>query len=360
MLSRLYEAILQKRVGLYENGFFKSYSLGAFTVAVGNLTVGGTGKTPLVALIAEILAGEGEKVCVVSRGYKRANPKKRTLVSDAEKVLADVEQAGDEPFELAGNLLGKAIVIADADRVSAANWARPKFGITAFVLDDAFQHLRARRDSDIVTIDATNAFGNGKLLPFGILREPPQNLKRADAVIITRANLAENIENLKTEVRRFNIDSPIFVSGNKISKLVGLEKFAVGEQKKVDYELSITDYELEKIQNSKPEKVKHKYLAFCGLGNPHNFFRQLQSENFDLTATETFPDHYFYKQRDAAKIERKARETGAAILLTTAKDAVKLKNLKFNLPCVVVESRIIFGDGEDFRGWLVERLKNSK
>lgn len=360
MFFRLYETILKKRIALYENGFFKSFSLGAFTVGVGNLTVGGTGKTPLVALAAEILAGRGEKVCVISRGYKRENPKKRVLVSDGEKILAAVKQAGDEPFELAGKLLGKAIVIADADRISAAHWARPKFGITAFVLDDAFQHLRARRDSDIVTVDATDAFGNRKLLPFGILREPPQNLKRADAIVITRANLVENIKDLKTELRKFNSDCPIFVSGNKISKLSELKEFPAKAQKETNYELPITNYETGQIQDSKVESVKPKYSAFCGLGNPQNFFRQLRSETFDLTATETFPDHYFYKQSDIARIEQKARRTGAEILLTTAKDAVKLKHLKFNLPCLVVESEMIFDDGNDFRGWLIEKLENSK
>ncbi len=347
MFSRLYEAILEKRIALYENGYFKSSSLGAFAVSVGNLTFGGTGKTPLVALVAELLAGQGEKVCIISRGYKRVNPKKSVLVSDGEKILVNAKQAGDEPFELAAKLLGKAVVIADADRVSAASRARVRFGITAFVLDDAFQHLRARRDADIVTIDATKPFGNGRLPPFGTLREPPQNLKRAAAVVITRANLIENIEDLKTEVRKFNSECPIFVSKNKISKLVGLKEFSARAQSS---------------QTAKNEELRtnDKFLAFCGLGNPQNFFRQLESENFDLAWTEIFPDHYFYKQSDAAKLEKKARLAGARILLTTAKDAVKLKNLKFNLPCLIIENEMIFDNQNDFRDWLFEKLENYK
>lgn len=347
MFFRLYEAILQKRIGLYENGFFKSFSPGAFTVGVGNLTVGGTGKTPLVAFVAEILAGKDERVCIISRGYKRENPKKRVLVSDGEKVLANAKQAGDEPFELAAKLLGKAIVIADADRVSAANWAREKFGITAFVLDDAFQHLRVRRDSDIVTIDATNPFGSRRLMPFGILREPPQNLKRADAVVITRANLAESVENLKSEIRKYNSDCPIFVSENKISNLVKLKEFPAEAQSP-------------QTTKEKGQRTKEKFLAFCGLGNPNNFFRQLRAENFDLAATETFRDHYFYKQNDIARIERKAAKTGAGVLLTTAKDAVKLKDLQFRLPCFVVESELVFAGEDDFSNWLIAELEKTK
>ncbi len=191
MISWIYGTIIEARNSLYEKGVFKSFSLGVPVISIGNITVGGTGKTPLVAFVAEILAEKGEKVCIISRGYGRKNPKKRVLVSDGENILADARQSGDEPFELAQRLLGKAIVVADANRVSAGNWAREKFGITAFVLDDAFQHRKVKRDLDIVTIDATNPFGNKKMLPSGILREPLKNLKRADAIVITRANLAK-------------------------------------------------------------------------------------------------------------------------------------------------------------------------
>lgn len=345
MFSRLYETVLRQRIVLYEKGFFKSFSLGAFTVSVGNLTVGGTGKTPLVAFISEILAKEGEKVAVLSRGYKRESPKKRVLVSDYNKILADAERAGDEPLELARKLLGKAIVVADADRVSAGNWAREKFGITAFVLDDAFQHLRALRNLDVVTVDATNPFGNGKLLPLGALREPLQNLYRADAIVITRANLVKTIETLKAEIKKYNSVCPIFVSENKVSKIIKLEDFHANTQKTRD-------------KREKPPN--DKFMAFCGLGNPQNFFEQLRQENLDLTYTETFPDHYFYKQSDIERIERAAQRNSANALLTTAKDAVKLKKLKFTLPCFVVESEIVFTPGTNFSCWLTSKLKNSR
>jgi len=343
----IYGAITKGRNSLYEKGVFKSFSLGVSTVSIGNITVGGTGKTPLVALVAEILAENGEKVCVLSRGYGRENPKRRVLVSDGEKILASAEQAGDEPFELARKLLGKAIIVSDANRVSAGNWAREKFGITAFVLDDAFQHLRVKRDLNIVTIDATNPFGNKKLLPAGILREPLKNLKRAGAIVITRANLAENAADLKSQIEEFNSICPIFVSKNRTKQIINLEDFLAD----ADYRLPITDYD----KNLKPPS-----LAFCALGNPGNFFEQLRRENFNVVSSEQFPDHHFYTQKEIAKLGIKARKANAEILLTTAKDAVKLKNLRFDLPCFVVENEIIF-DGEDnFRDWLTLKIKASE
>lgn len=359
MLDRLYGAVTKARNALYEKGVFKSFSLGVPTVSVGNITVGGTGKTPLVALVAEILAEKGEKVCVVSRGYGRENSKRRVLVSDDEKILVNARQAGDEPFELAQKLLGKAIIVADANRVSAGDWARQKFGITAFVLDDAFQHRRVKRDLNIVTIDATNPFGNKKMLPAGILREPLDSLERADAIVITRANLVRDLENLKAEVKRFNSDCEIFISRNKVLNLVKLDEFFAQAQSETNHKLPITTYEKKPLTNHQPPATSH-YFVFCALGNPHNFFEQLRKENYDLVSTEEFPDHHFYTAKDIAEMEIKAGRANADVLLTTAKDAVKLKDLKFDLPCLVVESRMIFDDESNFRDWLLAKIKASK
>lgn len=171
----LYGKIANIRNTLYDRGTFRSYDLGAKTISIGNITAGGTGKTPLVIHVSDILADAGEKVCILTRGYGRASSG-RVLVSDGEQVLVDARTGGDEPVEIARRLIGKAIVVSDADRISAATWAKEEFGITAFVLDDGFQHRHAKRDLDIVCIDATNPFGNGRILPAGRLREPLENL----------------------------------------------------------------------------------------------------------------------------------------------------------------------------------------
>ena len=317
----VYGKILNFRNWLFEKGIFKSTSLGVPTISVGNITVGGTGKTPLVAYIAEFLADSGEKVCILTRGYGRENSKERIVVSDGRKIIKDAKLTGDEPLELANKLGEKAIIIADPNRFEAGTWAREKFDVSVFVLDDAFQHLRVKRDLDLVCVDAANPFGNKKVLPFGILREPLKNLKRADVIIITRANLLnENqIENLKTEILKIT-NAPIFISRNKIDQLRELRS---------------------KI---KDQSSKTNLFAFCALGNPNNFFAQLKDENFNLVGEESFADHYFYQQKDVGKIERKAKGKNANALVTTAKDAVKLKDLIFNMPCFVAENKLIFDE----------------
>lgn len=336
----LFGRITGARRRLYQNGFFKTVDLQVPVVSVGNLTVGGTGKTPLVAFVAKILADSNHKVCVLTRGYKRENPQKRVLVSDGKQILADAPASGDEPFELAHQLLGKAAVIADKNRSAAGIWARENWGITAFVLDDGFQHLSLKRNLDIVCIDATNPFGNQKLLPAGILREPLTSLQRADCAVLTRTDLAEEVQSLKFKVQSFNATCPILLAKTKIIGLTNIEEFPA------------------KVQSTQSEKLNNdvrktnEALAFCALGNPEGFFESLRRADFSLTATKPFPDHYGYKQTDVDFVETQAKSNGAKILLTTAKDAVKLKNLKFAMPCFVVEIEIVFEDDRLLREML--------
>lgn len=332
LLGYIYGKIANLRNHLHERGIFESYDLKARTISIGNITTGGTGKTPLVAYVANILAERGEKVCILTRGYGRRDTSKRILVSDGKSILATPEDSGDEPYELAQKLLRKAIVIADADRVSAAQWAKRKFGVTAFVLDDGFQHRRAKRDLDIVCIDATNPFGGGKMLPAGRLRELLENLKRADAVVITRADQVDDILDLRSEISNLRSDMPIFSAKSKIVRIQELESISgVGGD-----------------EDSTVGFRGKKAFAFCGLGNPDNFHALLKQNSFDLTETRSFRDHYKYSQKDVFDIENQARASQSAFLVTTAKDAVKLSDLKFEMPCYVVEIDFEIDDAETF------------
>lgn len=324
---------------MFSSGVLASHDLGVPVISVGNITVGGTGKTPLVAFVAKILAENNRKVCILTRGYKRENSNERVIVSDGKTVLADARQSGDEPFELAQKLIGVSAVVADKDRASAGKWTKENLGIDAFVLDDGFQHLKLKRTIDIVTIDATNPFGNGWLLPEGTLREPVSALGRAHAIIITRSDLAKNLDELKTKLAKIAPGVPVFTSRNRTSRVAPLQNLF--------------------SQNENDDAlVSKKVFAFCALGNPLGFFGQLKNEGLEIVATETFKDHHAYTQQDISALEEKARSANARALLTTVKDAVKLKGVDFSMPCYVAISEIVFDDEDALRQIILSALSN--
>ncbi|HEX8174690.1 MAG TPA: tetraacyldisaccharide 4'-kinase [Pyrinomonadaceae bacterium] len=338
-LGLLYGAAMRARTALYRRGVLQSFDLCAPVVSVGNITTGGTGKTPVVSWIAEALYGEGLRVCILTRGYGRTDEGRRVLVSDGSRVLSDAEEGGDEPFMLAEMLRGKAAVISDRNRVRAAAWAREHLKSEVFVLDDGFQHLRVRRELDIVTVDATNPFGGGRMLPQGRLREPLRSLSRADLIIITRSEQARDVSALKREVERLSGRKNVIISRTRTGAVRPLAHTTGGPL-------------------SSPNA--YRVAAFCALGNPQAFFRHLERTGFDLTFTRAFTDHHSYTQSDLDGITRDALERGAEALLTTAKDAVKLRQLRFELPCFVVEIECDFENDATLRSMLRQSVSRKR
>lgn len=335
-LSALYGAAVRARASLYRKGVLRQERAEAPVVSVGNITAGGTGKTPLVEWFARALAREGLRPCVLTRGYGRKDERARVVVSDGQRILADAREGGDEPRLLAEKLLGKASVVSCADRASASRWAFENLASNVFVLDDGFQHLRLARDFDVIALDATSPWGGGRMLPLGRLREPREALKRADCIIVTRADLAQNLESLREEVARItSAGGRIFEARARTVALRSLADDAKTDEAKL--------------------KAVQPFAAFCATGNPKAFFAHLRAEGFALASTRAFRDHHVYKQEDVTKLAREAVEAGAHAFLTTAKDAVKLRGMRFELPVYIIEIEMEIAD----EGALLELLRKA-
>jgi tetraacyldisaccharide 4'-kinase len=342
-LSFVYGALARGRARLYGSGLLRSERVGAPVISVGNLTAGGTGKTPLVEWAARVVAREGLRPCVLTRGYGREDESRRVVVSDGVRVLACVREGGDEPVLLAESLKGTASVVCDRDRVAAARWALENLGAQAFVLDDGFQHMRIARDLDVVTLDATAPWGGGRMLPRGLLREPPSALARADCVVITRSDLAPDLGDLRAEVARLTGGRAHVVTSRVRTR--GLRPIGG------PHAAHEAGADVQSLAAAGP------VAAFCAVGNPRAFFGQLRKEGFDLRHTRSFPDHHAYTRAETEAFAREAEGRGALALLTTAKDAVKLRAHAFALPCYVVEIELEFDDEDSLRRLVKDAIK---
>jgi tetraacyldisaccharide 4'-kinase len=292
----------------------------------------------------------------LTRGYGRADEGRRVVASDGMRVLAEVGECGDEPRLLAEKLLGAASVVCDRDRVSAARWARAELEAEVFVLDDGFQHLRIARDLDVVTLDATDPWGGGHLLPRGRLREPASGLARAGCVVITRAELSEDLAALRADVARLGDGhAAVLTSRLRTRGLVPLEEFGARAGRDATSEVEgrgVGRSELESHGVGTSELEGVPVAAFCAVGNPRAYFEHLRRDGFELRHTRAFADHHAYTAADADAVSREAARRGARALLTTAKDAVKLRGLGFALPCYVVETRLEFDEEARLLGLL--------
>ncbi len=321
--SALYRAAVRTRLILYRRGLLTTRSVPAPVISVGNITTGGTGKTPLVSWLASHLANSGERVCILTRGHGRTNMSQQVLVSDGSRLLAEAPEAGDEPRLLAEDLLGGAAVVSNANRFEAAHWAIENLRSSVFILDDGFQHIALARDLNIVTIDSMQPWGGG-MLPRGHLREPLQCLERADVILLTRSNLVQQIDLIRSEGQRLSKGKPVFLSQTRTKRLRPMSLH--GRTSDVD---NITAPPIQPIS------------AFCALGNPDAFFSQLVADGHTIVNTKSFRDHHKYTQSDIDQLNQEAIARGAKALVTTTKDEVKLRSLDFKLPCYVLEIELV-------------------
>ena len=305
-LEIIYIIIIKAREFFYSLGIFESNELDCRVISVGNITAGGTGKTPLVEKLARDIKAKGKRIVVISRGY-RSEGDGPVVVSDGNEILTDVQTAGDEVYMLAHHLDGIPIVRGES-RLEAGELAIEKFSPDIILLDDSFQHWQLERDLDIVIIDAMQPFGYNHLIPRGLLREPLSSLKRADLIIMTRTHHVsrEKLSEITNTIKNYNNRARIIKSTYKPLNLEPL--VACTEEEKI----------------SCPEQLENKrVLAMSGIGNPASFSRSLKRLNADIVDTLNYPDHHNYCQDDVMDIAVKAQLNEVDLVVTTDKDAVK-------------------------------------
>jgi len=297
LISFFYKQAVILRNRAYHQGFLRSRKLSIPVISIGNLTVGGTGKTPTTIYVARLLQSMGKRVGVLSRGYKGVASGIANVVSDGEKVKLSPDEGGDEPFLIANKLPG-IVVLTGKDRGLAGEYAQKNFFIDVALLDDGFQHIKLKRDLDILLLDGRNPLGNGYLLPRGNLREPPESIRRAHLVLITHAD--KNYKKIKEMIHAFNVKTPIFFADYVP---VGLGNLISQEKLPLDF------------LHGKAVK------ALAGVARPEYFVSLLFHLGAEVKETLFFPDHYCYHPQDLTQINK------SSLIVTTEKDAVKLRSL---------------------------------
>ncbi len=352
-LSWIFRALVQCRIMLYRKGWKPQEYLGAQVVAIGNLTVGGTGKTPVVELLAKSLRDRGRKVVILSRGYKSKKldrPQKWTgangklvpeesmprVVSTGTALLLDSKFAGDEPFMLARNLDGVAVIV-DKDRVKGGRFAVGELEAETLLLDDGMQYLDLAHSLDITLIDSRSPFGTGSLLPRGTLREPPRNLRRASYILITKCDGSPNTE-LIARIRKYNAVAEIIECAHEP---VHLENLYSREREP----LSV---------------LEGKWVgAISAIAVPESFERSLTALGAKVEIKRRFSDHHRFNRRDVDDFMQRCVERDMEMIVTTEKDAVRFpRPTEINVPIYFLRIEVRILAGQDAWDGMVDRLCN--
>src|SRR5216110_663708 len=318
-LSFVYERIVQLRLYFYRKRIFRERTLGCLVISIGNLTVGGTGKTPIVEKFARALQSGGRRVAILSRGYKSVpHPSKRNwlpgfgkkdaapprIVSDGKSLLLDSVTAGDEPYMLAHNLKD-VIVLVDKDRVKSGRLAIDKWQVDTLLLDDGFQYLHLKHRLDMVLVDRQAPFGNEFLLPRGMLRERPRNLRRASYIFITK-NTGQPNSDLMKRIRRYNRTAEVIECAHKP---LHLQNVFTGEQ------LPLTALENAFVG------------SLCAIAAPESFEAALQKLGAHVDLAKRYIDHHYYTEAELISFTKRCIRRDLAMIVTTEKDSVRMPRL---------------------------------
>ena len=322
LVSVFYALGQRVRARLYRGKLFQTRRLNCRVISVGNLTLGGTGKTPTVMMVADTLRGKGFKPAILSRGYGGQSRESVNVVNDGRQTLFSPEVVGDEPVMMARRL--KDIpVLTGRIRYETGKYAIEHFGADVLILDDGYQHLPLHRDLNILLCDATHPFGNGVVFPAGELREPLSAIGRADLICLTRCREDNSTDRIDGCNRK---RVPVIKTGLRVQSVIELSS---GEETGI-------------------ETVQHQpAAAFCGIAHPLDFFHMLEQVPVQILDQNYFPDHHDYSTDELKAIENRAKQTGAKLIVTTEKDAVKLRGHAFDLPVYSVRIVLKILEGQD-------------
>ena len=336
-LSLVFAGVVSLRYFLYRTGILRRFPLGIQVISIGNVTAGGTGKTPVTEIFARTLAAEGRKVAILSRGYRRKEAPwwqrlftqvivPPLVVSDGKHVLLDSATGGDEPYMLASNLPGVAVVV-DRNRVKAGRYAIKRLGCDTIILDDGFQYQKLKHSIEVVLVDSTNPFGNGNMLPRGVLREPVRHLKRADIIFLTKCR--GDVSAVKAEVRKYNTKAEI-VECNHAPRVL----------KDV---WSREEYPLDWLRGKTT-------CTLSGIASPKGFENSLRHLGAKVVWCERYADHHRYDSSEILYALNRTADMGADALVTTEKDAVRFPRLETSpVKCLYLRIAIeILAGGENF------------
>ncbi|OLC54537.1 MAG: tetraacyldisaccharide 4'-kinase [Acidobacteria bacterium 13_1_40CM_4_69_4] len=328
-----YRAAVGLRNALYDSGRLSAQRLPCCVISIGNLTLGGTGKSPLTSWVASMLRESGYRAGVVSRGYRRQGGRSALLLSDGRAILADARSAGDEPYLIARDNPAVPVAVG-ADRVEAARLLLRAAAPEVIVLDDGFQHRRIARDIDLLLVDGRDPWGNGRMLPRGPLREPIASIARADACILTRSD-GQSPARVVEALQRYNPGAALFHCRLEPCRFVRPDGESIGSA-------SLKGFSA---------------YAFSGIARPERFEDDLRSLGIHLAGTRRFSDHHRYRRGDLQEVAREAHLHGSDVLVTTEKDLVRLvETPEGSPPLYALAISVTFPFGPGLQRWLLGRM----
>ena len=347
----MYEYGVRLKLAMYDMGIKKKEKLDCCVISIGNITVGGTGKTPTAQKMADLIKRMGYRVVILNRGYRSHWDKEIGVVSDGNKIFMTAYEAGDEAYLMAKTLPGIPVVIGK-NRAVTGKYAVEKLNAEVIIMDDGYQHWHLERDLDVVLVDTLNMFGNGCVLPRGMLREPLENLNRGDLFLLTKTDQSSVLSRmqLRKTIERYNAKAPVVESVHHPKNFVEIADWYKG--------ITQNHMDLSELEGK-------DVMVFSAIGNPSSFEQTLSSIGLNIKEAVRYPDHHDYGMLEMQYILERASSHKAVAMITTSKDAVKIPTefiySSREIPLYILNMDIQVTDGfEEFKECVLNAIKKEQ